>query len=487
MPGDSTDSAPCEDTVGWENTRGKVCQDYTAWCASGEFKQGSEWAAGEVFNFPEQHCCLCGKAAQTAAAAPSDRAPAFSLHANTLCVGADHEVRSTTVESCEAKCEQSHCGCFFFHRGTCSFSAMHGGLQPTGKGYVSHVRIGATAAPKDPRSSPPGGPARCGAPPRMTGSPPSFYMYDEPAFEWGERLTRCFEGAHGLAPWALAVNDSAHERDGAPSTQLAHGLWLHEALRRHPSRVASPERAALFVVPAYGSLSEEAGSCEGSSHLRRMEEAAAALRQSPWWAAAPTRHLLLAATLPDDRNALGALGELAAKGGAVALCADTLRCARGFQHRVVIPPLPLAPLAQLSVREQTVRQACGSSGAKRRSYSVFFRGVHAHAHEAQELRARLWGLRTLAGASVKFTRGGATSLEPSTRAWLSAHGWTKDVRVPFNALSYAYTALHSDFCVVVRGDGQNEGRELVDAVAAGCETHHSPARSLGLYKIFFHS
>ena len=46
--------------------------------------------------------------------------------------------------------------------------------------------------------------------------------------------------------------------------------------------------------------------------------------------------------------------------------------------------------------------------------------------------------------------------------------WSGGSAVPFNAYAYARAALRSDFCVVVRGDGQNAGRMLVDAVAAGC-------------------
>ena len=38
----------CEDTVGWENNRGKTCRDYADWCDGGAFRQGSEWAAGEA-------------------------------------------------------------------------------------------------------------------------------------------------------------------------------------------------------------------------------------------------------------------------------------------------------------------------------------------------------------------------------------------------------------------------------------------------------
>jgi len=421
-----------------------------------------------VFNHPEQHCCACGKGASALPPPrPTSDSPTFSSRANAMCNGADSEVRTTTVEGCEAHCERVRCACFHFRRSVCSFALVLAtpSLQPTSRGYVAHLRVGAQPPPQLAARHTGAG---CASSPQRQGSPPAFYLYEEPALEWGERLSRCFEAARGMPPWALAVNDSAHQRDGAPPIQLAHGLWLYQALRQHPARTRIPERAALYVVPAYGSLSEATGGCDGQTHLNRMEAAASSLRTSPWFKAAPRRHLLLASTLPEDRNALGALGELAATSGAVALCADSRSCARGFQRRVVIPPLPLPPLATLAVQLQTARQMCGAAAARRRPTSLFFRGLHAKSHEAQELRARLWTLRQLPGAAVKFTRGGSASLEPDTRRWLVAQGWSGGSAVPFNAYAYARAALRSDFCVVVRGDGQNAGRMLVDAVAAGC-------------------
>lgn len=43
----------------WTNPYGFSCQDYaTHWCVNGEKE---EWACGATFDFPEQHCCACGK------------------------------------------------------------------------------------------------------------------------------------------------------------------------------------------------------------------------------------------------------------------------------------------------------------------------------------------------------------------------------------------------------------------------------------------
>ena len=54
----------CTDDEPWENHSGKHCADYSSesWCARGGFVPGAEWTGGEQFNWPERHCCECGKA-----------------------------------------------------------------------------------------------------------------------------------------------------------------------------------------------------------------------------------------------------------------------------------------------------------------------------------------------------------------------------------------------------------------------------------------
>ena len=54
----------CTDDEPWENHSGKNCADYSSesWCARGGFVPGAEWTGGEQFNWPERHCCECGKA-----------------------------------------------------------------------------------------------------------------------------------------------------------------------------------------------------------------------------------------------------------------------------------------------------------------------------------------------------------------------------------------------------------------------------------------
>jgi lysophospholipase L1-like esterase len=66
----------CTDTDGWQNFSGKRCADYDReWCAHGRFVPGAEWTGGEQFNYPEQHCCSCGKGGGSgpAAAVGSDK------------------------------------------------------------------------------------------------------------------------------------------------------------------------------------------------------------------------------------------------------------------------------------------------------------------------------------------------------------------------------------------------------------------------------
>ena len=58
--------AVCEDTRCWHNGKGMGCVAYAkAYCASGKFRKGREGMAGENQNFPERHCCLCGKTVGT--------------------------------------------------------------------------------------------------------------------------------------------------------------------------------------------------------------------------------------------------------------------------------------------------------------------------------------------------------------------------------------------------------------------------------------
>merc|ERR1711924_137329 len=85
--------------------------------------------------------------------------------------------------------------------------------------------------------------------------------------------------------------------------------------------------------------------------------------------------------------------------------------------------------------------------------------------EAEPLRSRLWALKALPGADVKFV---SVEIKEASRGWLKARGWTKDVRVPCSASTYAVGVSHADFCIIAQGDAKGAGRALVDAVAGGC-------------------
>ena len=112
-------SAPCQDDADWNNYSGKRCADYSAesWCNGAGFSIGAEWTGGEQvlpmththtcthlthahphrserahtavrqFNFPEHHCCACGKAAAAAGQA-SEPAAASSAAAEVVELGA---------------------------------------------------------------------------------------------------------------------------------------------------------------------------------------------------------------------------------------------------------------------------------------------------------------------------------------------------------------------------------------------------------------
>ena len=53
----------CVDTDCWDNGYGHDCKSYgERWCENGAAKAGSEWTLGSKYNYPENNCCVCGKA-----------------------------------------------------------------------------------------------------------------------------------------------------------------------------------------------------------------------------------------------------------------------------------------------------------------------------------------------------------------------------------------------------------------------------------------
>lgn len=263
----------------------------------------------------------------------------------------------------------------------------------------------------------------------------------------------------------------------APHADLSHALWLHSALSGHRRRVREPDGAALFVVPAFGSLSEATGSCEGTTHTQRMTAAANALRASPHWMKAKERHVVFAGSSSEDRLPLGDLGAVLSKGNAIGLCTSRTYCSARFAKRAEVPMLPLLSLMDPKLPGKLGGELCAKGsqsdgGGKRRRTLLFFRGAHGTSTPAQQVRARLWELKSLGpNVDIKFTTGGASSgtLDADVRQRLVQKGWnSKDVRMPYNVEAAAYGMLHSDFCALPRGEGSNPGRRLVDAVAAGC-------------------
>lgn len=474
----------CTDSPNWTNGHGATCANYAAWCTGGAFKADASWASGEGFNWPERHCCVCGGTANRAMAPPPPppfdgfTAHRYELHLGSYCRGADREVKKPSLELCEAHCASRKCACAHFARGLCRFGFTYLGLLRSDEGFSAFVRPNAASEPAAIKAAQrlAGGPptATCGKPPSRV--VPSFYMYDGPAFAWAERLAACYEKRTGRPPWAMPAapqrNGSRYTGSGnAPHADLSHSLWLHTALATHRKRRREGEGAALYVVPAFGSLSEATGTCEGTTHLERMAAAAAAVRASPWFTAAPKRHVVFAGATSEDRTPLGELGAMLAKGGAIGLCTSRAYCSARFAKRAEVPMLPLLSLMQPKLAPRLTAEACplgGGSGARRKT-TLFFRGAHGTTEQAQATRARLWELRDLPGADIKFSKGGPGILAAETRARLREAGWTgKDVRMPFNTVAQAAGMLRSDFCALPRGEGTSTGRRLLDAIAAGC-------------------
>jgi len=62
---------PCEDTFGWDDGAGNGCESFTdpasPICRDGAVTEGNEPNIGMDWNYPERHCCACGKGPPTAA------------------------------------------------------------------------------------------------------------------------------------------------------------------------------------------------------------------------------------------------------------------------------------------------------------------------------------------------------------------------------------------------------------------------------------
>ena len=61
-----TNGEVCEDDSGWDNNHGKTCADYVSfgWCVDGEESSNTGLpysTLGAQHNYPENHCCECGK------------------------------------------------------------------------------------------------------------------------------------------------------------------------------------------------------------------------------------------------------------------------------------------------------------------------------------------------------------------------------------------------------------------------------------------
>ena len=58
----SISSNTCSDTPDWTNPHGWGCAWYDAlWCEDGGYRPGQAFALGKRFDYPEVHCCSCGK------------------------------------------------------------------------------------------------------------------------------------------------------------------------------------------------------------------------------------------------------------------------------------------------------------------------------------------------------------------------------------------------------------------------------------------
>ena len=63
----------CSDTPNFLSTKGLSCNRYFehGYCVNGSVPNEYKWTVGAKYDFPEKHCCACGKAAAAPAAAPA--------------------------------------------------------------------------------------------------------------------------------------------------------------------------------------------------------------------------------------------------------------------------------------------------------------------------------------------------------------------------------------------------------------------------------
>lgn len=115
-------------------------------------------------------------------------------------------------------------------------------------------------------------------PPSATGrTAPPFYLYDSrtlPLFH--DELAACLtiQGRH-------EVIDDQHTT----------GYWMHFQLKSHPARTPHANRAVLFVVPFWMTVSWKLGQCNGTTHLERVSLMLQALNTTPHFRRKAHRHV----------------------------------------------------------------------------------------------------------------------------------------------------------------------------------------------------
>lgn len=342
--------------------------------------------------------------------------------------------------------------------GNCRFTRAdeYTDTRPSKMGFNAWVRVGAVGASPGAAASSTG----CGSASLRSSSPlapPPFFMYDDTIGH--ATLAACYAHTHhNTAPWATTSLASSH---------IALSIWIWEALARHPARVLEPSAARLFVVPAFGALSEAVGSCGGTSHYDRMLAAATALRGQRSFVLHARAHVLVSAA-DTPRNLLGELGTIAAARNASAACLDPKLCGRfRADQALAIPWAPLPALASSSVRAAADAEACRGGALRPRPISIYFRGMLGSTQSAQSLRVRLGLLRRISGADVRFIGSERDPLWPPVQQFASTFK-VSTKREKADVELYAKSMLRARFCACPTGDVPSPGRRLADAVAAGC-------------------
>ena len=410
----------CVDTPDWNNFSGRSCADYGAtWCFGGAARPGHEWTLGATFNFPEQHCCACGKPYTTAAAraalpkpiAPPIDAP-FEEHHNRFCAGADHEAARARRRRVPRALRAAEVRVLRVQEGDVALP-LHAPVRRAAAlvGRLQRVRAAGDAAGgqrvrrrRCRRRGRAGRRRAAGAVrPERAAVRPAVLLPVRPA---GARLGRpprqVLRGARRPPAVEVRIDQEPDSRRRAARPARARPLAPRDAALAPAARRGARQGAALRRPPLRLAL-------RGGGLVRRR---LAQPSNGRGGGGAPTVTLVGQGGIASRGPRHRARGRLVAAGRARHRRRRRRR-RRPLRREGPVFGLqahrahPAAAVAAAPRAEHARARRARRLRARRRAPPRFrLLPRAARASEAQQLRARLWALRAYTGADVKFTVGG---------------------------------------------------------------------------------